>query len=56
MREGEGVEAGQEGMEMTEGTLRKVWKQCPKCLGLGKIDGKKCPTCKGKMYVEETVK
>jgi len=30
----------------------KQWTQCPACKGLGKIDGKVCARCKGRLCVE----
>lgn len=32
----------------------KLWMQCPDCKGLGKVDGKRCPACEGRLGVEVT--
>jgi len=32
----------------------RQWTQCPTCKGLGKVNGKPCPTCGGKLGVEVT--
>ena len=32
--------------------MRDTWTQCPVCKGLGKVDGKKCAKCKGKLGVK----
>ncbi len=32
--------------------MRRQWMACPKCKGPGKVKGKQCPRCEGKMYVE----
>ena len=32
--------------------MRRQWVQCPRCKGLGKVDGKVCPVCEGKLAVQ----
>ena len=31
-----------------EKNIVRTIKQCPRCLGEGKVDGKDCPLCEGK--------
>jgi len=32
--------------------MREFWIQCPTCKGLGRIDGKKCSRCLGRLCVK----